>query len=218
MESQVVGAGALKELTRQDKILKRRRAALFGSVSGANLIAILVIGAPDAAGASIPVVRVLGAPSGGEAAFAISRGVETAIAPSDGNPPFTEAKIPASIELSDLDGSNGFFINGIYADDGSGVSVSSAGDVNGDGFNDILIGAAPPPLGRLASSLASSLAETLGGACQDGENISGNQAVPLHDQADNGVGKHLFDARLLVKAFYGDHPCLHRNDASDRGS
>jgi hypothetical protein len=74
MESQVVGAGALKELTRQDKILKRRRAALLGSVSGANLIALLGIGATDAAGASIPEVPVLGAPSGGEAAFAISRG------------------------------------------------------------------------------------------------------------------------------------------------
>jgi hypothetical protein len=41
------------------------------------------------------------------------------------------------IKLSNLDGTNGFKINGIDAFDRSGVSVSSAGDVNGDGFDDI---------------------------------------------------------------------------------
>ncbi|MEM9767541.1 MAG: hypothetical protein AAF892_06655, partial [Cyanobacteria bacterium P01_D01_bin.71] len=46
-----------------------------------------------------------------------------------------------SLELSALDGSNGFVINGIDANDNSGVSVSSAGDVNGDGVDDLIIGA-----------------------------------------------------------------------------
>ncbi|MEH1988583.1 tandem-95 repeat protein [Nostoc sp.] len=46
----------------------------------------------------------------------------------------------ASFKLSSLNGSNGFVINGIGADDGSGVSVSSAGDINGDGFDDLIIG------------------------------------------------------------------------------
>lgn len=46
-----------------------------------------------------------------------------------------------SIELSDLDGSNGFVINGIDEDDRSGISVSSAGDNNGDGADDLIIGA-----------------------------------------------------------------------------
>jgi hypothetical protein len=45
------------------------------------------------------------------------------------------------VELSALDGTNGFQINGIDADDDSGSSVSSAGDVNGDGIDDIIIGA-----------------------------------------------------------------------------
>jgi hypothetical protein len=47
----------------------------------------------------------------------------------------------ASLNLSDLNGSNGFAINGIAAFDRSGKSVSSAGDVNGDGFDDLIIGA-----------------------------------------------------------------------------
>jgi len=47
----------------------------------------------------------------------------------------------ASINLSTLNGSNGFAINGIAAEDRSGLSVSSAGDVNGDGFDDVIIGA-----------------------------------------------------------------------------
>src|SRR4028119_1563831 len=47
----------------------------------------------------------------------------------------------ASFNLSELNGSNGFAINGIAAYDISGFSVSSAGDVNGDGFDDLIIGA-----------------------------------------------------------------------------
>jgi Ca2+-binding RTX toxin-like protein len=47
----------------------------------------------------------------------------------------------ADLNLSTLDGSNGFQINGEAADDRSGVSVASAGDVNADGFDDLIIGA-----------------------------------------------------------------------------
>ncbi|MEM9276420.1 MAG: hypothetical protein AAGA80_26235, partial [Cyanobacteria bacterium P01_F01_bin.143] len=47
----------------------------------------------------------------------------------------------SSLELSSLDGNNGFVLNGINADDWSGFSVSSAGDVNGDGIDDLIIGA-----------------------------------------------------------------------------
>ena len=45
------------------------------------------------------------------------------------------------LDLSDLDGSNGFTLTGIDAGDQSGFSVSSAGDVNGDGYDDLIIGA-----------------------------------------------------------------------------
>lgn len=45
------------------------------------------------------------------------------------------------IDLATLNGTNGFRLDGIDADDQSGYSVASAGDVNGDGLADILIGA-----------------------------------------------------------------------------
>ena len=47
----------------------------------------------------------------------------------------------SAIDLSTLDGTNGFRLDGINAGDQSGRSVSAAGDVNGDGFADIIIGA-----------------------------------------------------------------------------
>ncbi|MEM7313133.1 MAG: integrin alpha, partial [Planctomycetota bacterium] len=46
------------------------------------------------------------------------------------------------IELSSLNGSSGFVINGIDSNDNSGRTISNAGDVNGDGFDDVMIGAA----------------------------------------------------------------------------
>ena len=47
----------------------------------------------------------------------------------------------ATLELSSLNGSNGFVINGVATNDDSGRSVSAAGDVNGDGLDDLIIGA-----------------------------------------------------------------------------
>ena len=47
----------------------------------------------------------------------------------------------ASLNLSSLNGTNGFVFNGIVGDDRSGFVVSGAGDVNGDGFDELLIGA-----------------------------------------------------------------------------
>lgn len=48
---------------------------------------------------------------------------------------------PASINLSTLTGNNGFRLDGAAADDASGSAVSDAGDVNGDGLDDLIVGA-----------------------------------------------------------------------------
>lgn len=48
---------------------------------------------------------------------------------------------PASFDLSNLDGENGFRLDGAAEFDSSGVSVNAAGDVNGDGLDDLVIGA-----------------------------------------------------------------------------
>jgi len=49
-----------------------------------------------------------------------------------------------TVELSELeqnDNNNGFVINGVSVNDDSGRSVSNAGDVNGDGLADLIVGA-----------------------------------------------------------------------------
>jgi hypothetical protein len=52
-----------------------------------------------------------------------------------------EGGFGATIDLASLDGTTGFRLSGAAALDRSGVSVASAGDVNGDGFDDVIIGA-----------------------------------------------------------------------------
>ncbi|QSJ14991.1 FG-GAP repeat protein [Nostoc sp. UHCC 0702] len=54
---------------------------------------------------------------------------------------FGSSSFSATLNLSTLNGTNGFILNGIAADDLSGFSVSSAGDINGDGIDDLIIGA-----------------------------------------------------------------------------
>ena len=55
-------------------------------------------------------------------------------------PSAAQAQFPTSFDLSSLDGTNGFVINGVNSNDESGTSVSGAGDINGDGFDDVIIG------------------------------------------------------------------------------
>ncbi len=45
------------------------------------------------------------------------------------------------VPLSSIDGINGFKLTGVATGDSAGFSVSGAGDVNGDGFSDLIIGA-----------------------------------------------------------------------------
>ena len=61
--------------------------------------------------------------------------------------------IPSVINLGTMNLSQGFAITGMSADDGVGHSVSSAGDVNGDGLDDLIIGAPTVGFGFFDSQL-----------------------------------------------------------------
>ena len=47
----------------------------------------------------------------------------------------------SAIDLSALDGTNGFRLRGAASFDYAGIAVSAAGDVNGDGYGDLIVGA-----------------------------------------------------------------------------
>jgi glycosylphosphatidylinositol phospholipase D len=53
---------------------------------------------------------------------------------------FGRTSFPAVVELSALDGTDGFLIRGSGGNDEVGSSVAGAGDVNGDGIADIIVG------------------------------------------------------------------------------
>jgi hypothetical protein len=52
-----------------------------------------------------------------------------------------QPRFDATVNVSDLDGRNGFMFNHTGAWDLFGGSVSTAGDINGDGFDDLMVGA-----------------------------------------------------------------------------
>jgi hypothetical protein len=62
--------------------------------------------------------------------------------------------LTSTIELGGLDGSTGITLKGTNTDDHFGCSVSGAGDVNGDGFDDIIVGAQYSDLGAFDAGAA----------------------------------------------------------------
>lgn len=47
---------------------------------------------------------------------------------------------PTPFDLSTLNGSNGFIVNGIASNEGRGATIAGPGDINGDGIDDLIIG------------------------------------------------------------------------------
>ena len=54
------------------------------------------------------------------------------------------AGAPGALSLGSLPDGSGFAINGVLADGRAGTSVDGAGDVNGDGYADVIVGAPAP--------------------------------------------------------------------------
>ena len=106
-----------------------------------------------------------------------------------------------SINLASLNGSNGFRLDGETAFDQSGRSVSTAGDVNGDGFDDLIVGAvgADPNGNRDAGSsyiifgrsdFGSALPEILGTSGDDTlKGTSADERFEAGDGNDKLIGR-----------------------------
>ena len=116
---------------------------------------------------------------------------------------FGTATPPASLDLGSLSNS-GITLLGIAAFDNSGISVSSAGDVNGDGFADLLIGdnAALLDVSSLSTLRATSIRTTdLVNATGGGDTIKGNED---DDVILGGVGDDVIDGNTGRDLILGD--------------
>src|SRR4029079_14732312 len=82
------------------------------------------------------------------------------------------------IDLASLDAARGVIIRGAEDSDKAGFSAAAAGDVNGDGFADIIVGA---PQNGDGGSYAGAAYVIFGTDSGFGEEIEGQQAVSLAD-------------------------------------
>ena len=81
-----------------------------------------------------------------------------------------------TVNLGDLSPDQGFLLQGDAAGDLTGWSIDSAGDVNGDGFDDLIIGA---PYGSRGADYAGQAYLIFGGA--------GLSDIDLTSLADSGI-------------------------------
>jgi hypothetical protein len=112
----------------------------------------------------------------------------------------------ASIDLSTLNGSNGFRLDGVAAFDQAGISVAGAGDVNGDGFADMIVGANNANVygsSYVVFGKASGFAANIALAT-----LNGSNGFRLDDEVGPAGDRH---RRLKIKGF--DSTTRKRNDS-----
>ncbi|RJF98509.1 Ig-like domain-containing protein [Noviherbaspirillum saxi] len=108
---------------------------------------------------------------------------------------FGKAAFDPSINLASLDGSDGFRLDGAAAYDLSGVSVSAAGDVNGDGFEDLLVGAYGAPNGGYTGASYVVFGKASGFASSVSlSNLDGNNGFRLDGAAAGDIAGHSVSA------------------------
>ncbi|TXI19918.1 MAG: hypothetical protein E6Q62_02965, partial [Nitrosomonas sp.] len=115
----------------------------------------------------------------------------------------------AVLDLSTLDSNSGFRVDGIAAYGVMGESVSTAGDVNGDGFDDIIVGAHradPNGIDDAGSSyVVFGRSEFTGGNVIEGtlgdDILKGTQAADIFKPGD---GNDRMIGRGGADVFYGD--------------
>jgi Ca2+-binding RTX toxin-like protein len=120
------------------------------------------------------------------------------------------------IDLTTLNGAQGFIIQGGAAGDAAGYSVSSAGDVNGDGFDDLIVGALASDDGGPNAGKAYVIFGKSGGFSNiDLNSLTASQGFTIQgDAADDQAGNSVSSAGdingdgfddLIVGARYGDN-------------